>query len=265
MMIALAHECSDRGGGGVDDVDLVLVDHVPEPPVIGVVGHALEHHRGRGIEKRAVDDIAVPRHPADVGGAPEHLARLVIENVVERRRRPHAVAAGGVEHALGLAGRTARVEDEQRVFRVHHLAGAVGIAGEIGKPVIAPFHHGDCAAGVRDHQHALDRGRVGGQREGRVDIGFQGNVFAAAQAFIGGDDEAAAAILDPAGQRLGREAAEHHRMHRAQPCTGEHGDHAFEDHRHVDRHPVAPRHAQCLQGIGHADDFAVQFAIGEAA
>ena len=42
----------------------------------------------------------------------------------------------------------------------------------------------------------------------RVDIGLQRHQLAAAHAAVGGDDEAAGAILDPAVQRLGREAAE---------------------------------------------------------
>ena len=264
-VIALAHQRADRGGGGVEDVDLVLVHHVPEAAVIGVVGHAFEHHGGRAVEQRAVDHIAVPGDPADIGGAPEHLARLVIEDVVEGRRRPHAIAAGGVEHALGLAGRTRGVEDEQRVFRAHHLARAILVAGDVLKPMVAALVHRDCAAGVADHQHAIDRRGVRGERQRRIDIRLERHVLAAAQAFIGGDDEAAAAILDPARQRFGREATEHHRMHRTQPCAGEHGGHAFEDHRQIERHPVAALHAQLFQRIGHPNHFCVEFAIGEAA
>ncbi len=113
------------------------------------------------------------------------------------------------------------------------------------------------------HQHPIDRDAV--KRQRGIDIGFQGHRLAAAHPAIGGDDEAAVAIDDPPGQRLGREAAEHHRMHRTQPRAGEHGEHALDDHRHVERDPVALADAQRFQRIGHPHDLAMQFSIGQAA
>ncbi len=46
----------------------------------GVVRHALEHQRGRPVRERAVDDVAVPGHPADIGGAPVDLAGRLVEH-----------------------------------------------------------------------------------------------------------------------------------------------------------------------------------------
>ena len=241
----------------------MLVDHIPEPAMVGVVGHALEDHLRRAVEQRAVDDIAVPRDPADIGGAPEHLARLVVEDIVEGGRGPDAVAAGGVEHALGLARRTRGVEDEQRILGAHFLAGAVRVAGEFVQPAVARRLHRGLGAGVADHQHPVDSDAL--MRQRGVDIGFERHRSAAAHSAIGGDDETALAIDDPPRQRLGREAAEHHRMHRAQPRTGEHGGDALDDHRHVERDAVAPGDAQRFQRIGHPHDLAMQLAIGEAA
>ena len=34
-LVALAHQRAQGGGGGVEDLDLVLVDHLPEPEVVG--------------------------------------------------------------------------------------------------------------------------------------------------------------------------------------------------------------------------------------
>ena len=47
---ALAHQGADRGGGGVEDVDLEPLDHLPEAREIGVVRHALEHQRRRAVQ-----------------------------------------------------------------------------------------------------------------------------------------------------------------------------------------------------------------------
>ena len=100
---ALAHQGADRGRGGVEDVDLVPLDRVPEAAAVRIVRHAFEHEAGRAVGERAVDDIAVAGDPADIGGAPEDLAGPVIEHIMEGRRGPHRIAAGGVQHALRLS------------------------------------------------------------------------------------------------------------------------------------------------------------------
>ena len=68
----------------------------------------------------------------------------------------------------------------------------------------------------------------------------------------------AVAILDAAGQAVGREAAEHHRMHRADAGAGQHGIGRFRDHRQIDGDAVALLDAVRLQHIGEAADLRVQ-------
>ena len=50
------------------------------------------------------------RNPAAVSGAPVHVAEAVVEHVLEGGGRADHVAAQRVLHALGLAGRPARVQ-----------------------------------------------------------------------------------------------------------------------------------------------------------
>ena len=96
-----------------------------------------------------------------------------------------------------------------------------------------------------------------------VGIGLERHGLAAAQALIGGDDEIGAAILDAVRQRIGREAAEDDGMDGADPRAGEHRIGRLGDHRHVDRHAVAPLDAARLQHVGEAADVRVQLAIGD--
>ena len=105
------------------------------------------------------------------------------------------------------------------------------------------------------------RGLVGG----RIDIGLQRHLAAAAQALVGGDDDRGFAVLDPAGQRIGREAAEHDRVDRADPGAGEHREGSLGDHRQVDGDPVALLDAMRLQHVGEAADLGVQLAVGDRA
>ena len=123
--VALAHQGADRGRGGIEDVDLVLVADLPEARRVGVVGQPLEHQRRRAVGERAVNDVAVPGDPANVGGAPVDFAIAVVEDVLVRHRGVDHVAAGGVQHPLRLSGRARSVEDEERILGAHRLGRAV--------------------------------------------------------------------------------------------------------------------------------------------
>ena len=77
------------------------------------------------------------------------------------------------------------------------------------------------------------------------------------------DDDLRPAILDPPRQAVGREAAEHHRMDRADARAGQHRVRRLGNHRQVDRDAIAFLDAELLQRVGHAADFGMQLAIGD--
>ena len=84
------HAGADRGRRGVEDRHPVALDELPPDVLVGVVGRALVHHRGRAVEQRPVDDVGVAGDPADVGRAPvDVLLGLQVEDVAgaSRRRR----------------------------------------------------------------------------------------------------------------------------------------------------------------------------------
>ncbi len=179
-----------------------------------------------------------------------------------RHRGVDRVAAGGVQHALRASGRPRRIENEQRVLRIHLLAGAIrrhALRGLVVIDVAAGLHL-HRRAGAPDHDH---RGDAAGLVAGRVDIVLQRNLAAAAQAFVSGDDHGGLAVLDAAGDRIRREAREHHRMHRADAGAGEHRVSRFRDHRQIDRDPVALLDALRLQHIGEAADLGMQLLVGD--
>ena len=97
----------------------------------------------------------------------------------------------------------------------------------------------------------------------RVGIGFQRNLAAAAQAFVGGDHEIRLAVVDASGKRVRREAAEYDGMDRADARARQHGVSGFRDHRQIDRHPVALLDAVSLQHVGEAAHIVVELAIGD--
>src|SRR5690606_32398593 len=80
-VFAFAHQGADGSRGGVEDVDLVLVAHLPETRRVGIGGYPLEHQADGTVGEGAVDDVGVARYPAHVCGTPVDLTLLVVEHV----------------------------------------------------------------------------------------------------------------------------------------------------------------------------------------
>ena len=115
-------------------------------------------------------------------------------------------------------------------------------------------------AGALDHDDVIDAASLGDRRVG---IGLQRHFAAAAQPFVGRDDDVRLAILDAAGERVRREAAEHHGMDGADARAGEHGVGRFRNHRQVDGDAIAFLDVAVAQDIGEAADLVVQLLIGD--
>ena len=78
---------------------------------------------------------------------------------------------------------------------------------------------------------------------------------------IGGDDGNRLGIGDALVQALGREAAEHDRVDRADARACLHGNYRFDAHRHVDHYAVAFFDAARFERVGELADARMQIAI----
>ena len=263
MVQAAGHQAADGGGRGVEHVHPVLVHHLPEPPGIGEGGHALEHHLGRTCEQGTVGDVAVPGDPAHVRGAPEHLPLLVLEHVAEAVVGVHHVAADGVDHALGFAGASAGVEDEERVLAVHLLrrAGGIHVLQFIGQPGVTAGLHGHIPTDPPGHEHMLHRGAL---LQRLVHYRLHGHLLGAAEHAIAAEHRLGAGVVDAVRQAPGAEPAEHDAVDGADAGTGQHAHHEVGDHGHVHHHPVALADALGLQHVRVAADPVVQLRVGDA-
>ena len=92
---------------------------------------------------------------------------------------------------------------------------------------------------------------------------LEGNGFATPHGNIGGDEEFAGGIVDAVGQGIGAESAKHHRMDRADPGAGQHGDGGLGDHGHVNGHAIAFLDAEGFQDVGAFADVGVKFAVSD--
>ena len=242
-LVAPLDEGADRRRGGIQGSDLVLLDDVPEPVLVGVLRHALEHDRRGAVDQGAVDDVAVAGDPADVGRAPVDVVGLEVEDVVMRERGTDCVTAGGVDDALGLGRGPRRVEDVEHVFGVD-LDGLVvrRLAGDdVVPPDVTPLDHVDVVTRPPDDEDLLDRRRLG-QR--LVDHLLEGHGAAGPHRAVAGDQELGLGVVDAVPEGVGREAAEDHGVGGAEPGTGQHGHRQLGDHAHVDGHPVALGHPE---------------------
>ena len=72
-------------------------------------------------------------------------------------------------------------------------------------------------------------------------------------------------VVDAASERVGREAAEHHRMNRAETRAGEHRVGSLGDHRQVDGDAVALLDAMKMQDVGEAVHLVGEFGVSDVA
>ena len=197
--------------------------------------------------------------------APVHvLLGLEVEHVAVGRADAGQVAAGGVQDALGLGRRAARVEDEQRVLGVELLGRALGVGrlADLVEPDVAAVLHLAVGVGVLDDDDVLERLEVAHHL---VDLLLDRRGLALAPRAVDGDQRLGLGELHALLDRVGREAAEDDVVRRADPRAGEHRHHDLGDHRQVDPDDVALLDPEVLQRVGEPLDVAVQIGVGDVA
>ncbi len=127
-------------------------------------------------------------------------------------------------------------------------------------PHVPPVGPRDLLVGALDHQHRAD---VRALLHRLVHRGLERRRRAPAVTTVGGDHHPGIAVDHAVGQRGRGEPAEHHRVRRAQPGTGQHRDHRLRDHRHVDRDPVTGPNAQLDQRVRGLAHLVLQLGIGD--
>ena len=114
---------AERGRRGEHGDAPVLGDDAPERAGVGRADRlALVEDRGRAVQQRRIDDVAVADHPADVGAAHQRLAGLDAVEILHRPFQRDHVAAVVAHHALRDAGGARGVEDVERIGGEHRHA-----------------------------------------------------------------------------------------------------------------------------------------------
>ena len=242
----------------------MALDHFPEAAGVRESRHALEHHLCRTSGQRAVSHVGVAGDPANIGRAPEHVARLQVKRPQHGLARPQRIAPGGVLHPLGLARRTAGVEDEKRVFSAHGHGSALGALARqgLGEGDVAAFDAVPGAGRALINQHGL-HAVAAAHGQGFVDDGLERQLLATTQLVVGRDDGHGTRVDGALMQRLGRKAAKHHAVRGTDARTRLHGHHALNGHGHVDQYAVTLLHAACLERVGELAHTGKQLLVGD--
>lgn len=262
VLVAGSLEQSEGRRRDVKLGDLVLVDHVPVPGEVRVGGGALEDDGWHAEQQRRVHDVRVSGDPADIATAEEDVVVVDVERILGRGGRAQQVAGGRVHDAFGLARRSGRVQQEQRVFGHHRLGRRIGgvllhLLGPPKVPALGPGH-----VGARSLVHDA-AGDVGAPLERLVDNLLGANDLAASLALVGRDDDLGIGVDDAICQRAGREAGEDDRVACADPGHGQEGHDRLGDHRQVQGDGVALFDAVLLEDVRQAGNFTQELAVGD--
>ncbi|MNO96543.1 hypothetical protein D3C76_882170 [compost metagenome] len=201
-------------------------------------------------------------HPTDIGNAPPHIAGLHAVDMAHGIAQRHGIAAVFPDDALGFAGGAGGVHDVQRVgggqLHRRHRAGR----GHGFEPVqVAAFDQRRPGLRTLQHQHLARL--VLGQLQGTIHQRFVLDDPVELQPARGGQQQRGPGIVDAQGQFVGGKATKHHRMHRANAGTGEHGHGRLRHHGHVDDHPVALLDPKLAQQAGQARHLVAQLVVAE--
>ncbi len=211
---------------------------------------------------RSPPDVSVARDPTHVGGAPEDVGGLAVEHPLHREDRVQQVAAGRVLHALGLAGGTGRIEDEEGMLGIHRRGLAIHRlrTHELVPPLVPAFLHRDVRAGAPVHDHGVQLlAATHGDR--LVARGLQGDLLAAAHLAVGGNERDRARVDDALLHALRREPSEHDRMRGADARARLHRHHHLDRHRHVDEDALALLDALRLESVRELADAVVELLV----
>ena len=261
----LAFDGAKGGRGGEEGLYLVFGNHPPEGACVRCADRfALEQDRGRAVDQRAVGDIGMAHHPADIGGGPEDLSRIDVVDVFHGPVQRHHMPAGGAHDAFGLACGAGGIKDVERIGPAdRHAFGRCGRGLQVLPVEIAALDQiGLCLLSLQDNGEfrfvlcQLDRA---------VQQGFIGDHPARLDPAGGGDDGLRRSIVDTHGQFVSGKTAEDYGMHRADAGAGEHGDDCFGDHGHIDDDAVALLDAFGAECAGKTGGLIQHLGIGELA
>ena len=182
------------------------------------------------------------------------------------------IATGGVLRTLGVAGRAARVHEEEGSLRRHRGRrhhGALILADDIVDEDVAALHHRGLrrvlAGMAPEDQHLVDLlAERRGPGHGLVGLDLVIDQVAVPVVAVDGDQEPALGVGDPLPAGGAAEAAKDLGVNDPEAGAGQHRHRKLGNHGHVKGYPVARLEAaEVAEQGGELVDPAVQLTVGD--
>ena len=202
--------------------------------------------------------------PPDIGRAPIDVLIANVEDILGGRINAHQVAASGVQDSLRLSRRSAGVKEVKRMLAVERRRQAlcIHVFQFPMPPDVAAFFHVNFISGPPKNDHAPDRRALA---ERVIDIFLQWHNSAPAIRAVRSDDRDGAAINNTITNALGAEPTEDHRMHRADPRAGQHGNRGLGNIWQINDDPISFFDVVSFQHVCETANFAMQLLVSEGA
>ena len=242
----------------------MLFNDFPPDTCIRPDRQALIQNGGHARDQRRVNNVRMPHHPADVRGGKHGFARVATVDMFHRRRQRHGIAAGVALHTLRAARGAGGIQNIGRLARFEPRHRRVDFGVRLAQRGIVKITPRNWCVFLVDAtvNHDQIARRMFRQAHRLVHQRFIVDGAPATHAGIGGDHQRGLGIVDTRGKTRCGKAAKYHGVYGAHARAGQHGEHRFGDHRHVNQHAVALAHTQRVQHACRAIHFLVKLAVG---
>src|SRR6266498_2534771 len=117
-LLAPLNEGANRSRRGVENVDTMPLDNIPEPIRLRIVWCAFVHQHGGAVRKWTVDHIAVTGYPTDVRSAPVNVFVFDVEDPFRGQMSLQKITCGCVQNAFWFSCRSGGIKNVERMFTV---------------------------------------------------------------------------------------------------------------------------------------------------
>ena len=136
----------------------MLINHIPETTIIGVIWDTFEHDSDSSISQRPINNVGMACDPSDVRRAPVNITWMIIKNIFMGIGRVDKVSATRMQDTLRLTGRSRSIKDKQWIFSIHffRLTCWFSCRHRFVPPEITFINHFHCFTGTLDHNYMFN-------------------------------------------------------------------------------------------------------------
>ena len=202
------------------------------------------------------------RYPANIRCTPIYFSWVILKDIFKTVLCVHHISSASMDDSFRLSCGSRSIEDEEWIFCLHRFSRAdwrcslhrfmpFYISLNIQLIVnIGVFENNHCFDG-RTHSHCF------------INCCLHRDDLSSSKCSIRRNHQFTACILNSIWEGLCRKTTKHNRMNRTHSSTGEHCNDWFQNHRHINTHPIPFFYSILFENIGKFTDLVEKFLIGD--